>query len=246
MAAMNGHKAVARYLVENGADVNRKEEGDYGNALQAASYQGSENIVRFLVEKGAVSTFKEERLKVHSRRHHTTARRISSDCLSRKAPMSTFKEERNGSIEQQLIQAIGAEITKKELKATNPLTKIKDNKTDIKALGTRAAQSKVTQNVQKHQPKMNTTKLITASKNDWFETTKIEESLLMKDENKNRTPTSAEMEIDEQNITVNPTPLTLEGPLTADNETVLANIEEVRKVQEQNTNLRRDNNKTAA
>lgn len=93
MAAMNGHKAVARYLVENGADVNRKEEGDYGNALQAASYQGSENIVRFLVEKGAVSTFKEERLKVHSRRHHTTARRISSDCLSRKAPMSTFKEE---------------------------------------------------------------------------------------------------------------------------------------------------------
>ncbi|KAF5342987.1 hypothetical protein D9758_013664 [Tetrapyrgos nigripes] len=39
-------------LVEEGANVNA-QGGEYGNALQAASYQGSKEIVKLLVEKGA-------------------------------------------------------------------------------------------------------------------------------------------------------------------------------------------------
>ena len=43
---------VAQLLLENDADVNARG-GKYGNALQAASYQGSEAIVQLLIENGA-------------------------------------------------------------------------------------------------------------------------------------------------------------------------------------------------
>jgi hypothetical protein len=42
----------ARQLVEQGAEVNA-QGGYYGNALQAASYQGHDQIVLRLLEKGA-------------------------------------------------------------------------------------------------------------------------------------------------------------------------------------------------
>ena len=41
-----------KMLLENGAEVNA-EGGEYGNALQAASYGGNEAIVKLLLENGA-------------------------------------------------------------------------------------------------------------------------------------------------------------------------------------------------
>jgi ankyrin repeat protein len=51
IAGIDGHKAVVRYLVEHGADVNA-HGGQYGNPLQAAATYNAE-IVRYLVEHGA-------------------------------------------------------------------------------------------------------------------------------------------------------------------------------------------------
>ncbi|OCK74175.1 ankyrin, partial [Lepidopterella palustris CBS 459.81] len=50
--AAEGHEAVAKLLVDKGADVNA-QGGEYGNALYAASAGGHEAIVKLLVEKGA-------------------------------------------------------------------------------------------------------------------------------------------------------------------------------------------------
>jgi ankyrin repeat protein len=41
-----------RLLLEKRADVNA-QGGEYGNALQAASYQGDKAVVRLLLDKGA-------------------------------------------------------------------------------------------------------------------------------------------------------------------------------------------------
>jgi ankyrin repeat protein len=49
---MEGHEAIAKLLIEKGADVNA-QGGFYGNALQAASYEGHEAIAKLLIEKGA-------------------------------------------------------------------------------------------------------------------------------------------------------------------------------------------------
>ena len=51
-ASLFGLRRVVELLVEKGADVNA-QGGDYGNALQAASYRGHEAIVRLLVDNGA-------------------------------------------------------------------------------------------------------------------------------------------------------------------------------------------------
>ena len=48
----DGHEAVVRLLLEKGADVNA-QGGQYGNALQAASYRGHEAVVRLLLKSGA-------------------------------------------------------------------------------------------------------------------------------------------------------------------------------------------------
>ena len=52
VASSNGHEAIAKILIENGADVNA-QGGHYGNALQAASSEGYEAIAKLLIENGA-------------------------------------------------------------------------------------------------------------------------------------------------------------------------------------------------
>ncbi|KAF2632955.1 purine and uridine phosphorylase, partial [Macroventuria anomochaeta] len=52
VACYFGHLAVAKKLLEKGADINA-QGGWYGNALQAASYEGHEQIAMLLLEKGA-------------------------------------------------------------------------------------------------------------------------------------------------------------------------------------------------
>ena len=52
LAAENGHEKVVELLLGNGADVNA-QGGDFGNALQAASYGGHEKVVELLLGKGA-------------------------------------------------------------------------------------------------------------------------------------------------------------------------------------------------
>jgi ankyrin repeat protein len=43
---------IVKVLLEKGAEVNA-QGGEYGNALQAASFGGHEAIVKVLLEKGA-------------------------------------------------------------------------------------------------------------------------------------------------------------------------------------------------
>ena len=50
-AAESGHEDVVRFLVESGADVNRKYQNIY-SPLHGAALSGNADIVRFLLEKG--------------------------------------------------------------------------------------------------------------------------------------------------------------------------------------------------
>ena len=52
-AALNGHEAVVRLLVEKGAAVDTQENSSGQTPLLAAASNGHEAIVRLLVEKGA-------------------------------------------------------------------------------------------------------------------------------------------------------------------------------------------------
>ena len=49
---INSHQKVIKLLLERGADENA-QGGKYGNALQAASFQGQEMIVQLLLVSGA-------------------------------------------------------------------------------------------------------------------------------------------------------------------------------------------------
>ena len=51
-ASFGGHEAIAKVLIENGADVNA-QGGHYGNALHTASYRGYVAIEKLLIENGA-------------------------------------------------------------------------------------------------------------------------------------------------------------------------------------------------
>jgi hypothetical protein len=51
-AAVLGFGTVTRLLLDAGAEVNA-QGGDYGNALQAASFRGHEAVVKLLLDKGA-------------------------------------------------------------------------------------------------------------------------------------------------------------------------------------------------
>ena len=52
ITSFRGHGAIAKLLIDKGADVNA-QGGYYGNALQAASDGGHEVIAKLLMEKGA-------------------------------------------------------------------------------------------------------------------------------------------------------------------------------------------------
>ena len=52
ISALNGWKGIVRVLLDAGAEVNA-QGGQYGNALQAASYQGSRETVQLLLNAGA-------------------------------------------------------------------------------------------------------------------------------------------------------------------------------------------------
>ncbi len=49
---IGGQQAITELLIANGANVNA-EGGQYGNALQAASYQGHQAIAELLIAMGA-------------------------------------------------------------------------------------------------------------------------------------------------------------------------------------------------
>lgn len=53
VAASRCHMNVVQMLVDRGADVNHKRGGQCGNALEAASRQGSEELIRLLLANGA-------------------------------------------------------------------------------------------------------------------------------------------------------------------------------------------------
>ena len=52
-AALKGHHAIVRTLLDHGAGVNACE-GEYGSAIQAAAYGCHEDVVRLLLENEAV------------------------------------------------------------------------------------------------------------------------------------------------------------------------------------------------
>lgn len=52
-ASLRGHTAIVRLLIQHGADVNMKGDGEYCNALQAAVAHGNEAIVQMLLQEGA-------------------------------------------------------------------------------------------------------------------------------------------------------------------------------------------------
>ena len=52
IAAEEGHDQLIRLLLDQGADVNA-QGGEFGNALQAASYRGHGQVVQMLLDKGA-------------------------------------------------------------------------------------------------------------------------------------------------------------------------------------------------
>jgi ankyrin repeat protein len=54
VAALNGHEAVARALLEAGADMNKMDD-DYGaTLLSIAAQQGHKAVVKILGDAGAV------------------------------------------------------------------------------------------------------------------------------------------------------------------------------------------------
>jgi ankyrin repeat protein len=52
-SSLLGFVYVMEWLLDRGADVNAKGEHYYGNALQAASYEGQKAVVRLLLDRGA-------------------------------------------------------------------------------------------------------------------------------------------------------------------------------------------------
>lgn len=62
-----GYEKAVHKMQDQGVDVNA-EGGEYGTALQAASFRGYEKVVQMLLDRGAdANTF----MAMHSRLHHT-------------------------------------------------------------------------------------------------------------------------------------------------------------------------------
>jgi ankyrin repeat protein len=49
-----GHEAIVKLLLDKGANVNA-QGGNFGSALQAASFEGHEAEVKLLLDRGAVA-----------------------------------------------------------------------------------------------------------------------------------------------------------------------------------------------
>lgn len=53
LAAMNGHVAAVKLLLEKGADINAQIETNRNTALTLACFQGRNEVVKLLLEYGA-------------------------------------------------------------------------------------------------------------------------------------------------------------------------------------------------
>lgn len=62
LAAMNGHAAATKILLERGSDINSHIETNRNTALTLACFQGRADVVRLLLEYNANV---EHRAKVH-------------------------------------------------------------------------------------------------------------------------------------------------------------------------------------
>lgn len=60
LAVWNGHFAAVKWLLENGAVINR--DGDYWGALHYAVFNGHDDIALFLLERGANVNARSQRL----------------------------------------------------------------------------------------------------------------------------------------------------------------------------------------
>ena len=56
-AAAEGHKEIARLLLDKGAGIN-SQGGDFGNALQAVAYGGNQEIIMLLQRNSTITSTK--------------------------------------------------------------------------------------------------------------------------------------------------------------------------------------------
>ncbi|KAI5799700.1 hypothetical protein FPQ18DRAFT_385298 [Pyronema domesticum] len=134
--------------------------------------------------------------------------------------------------ERQLLEAIGAidpTNGKKDQKAQNPLNKNKESRQDSNTtLGAKAANTKITKPGTQRQMKSNSNQLASASKEDWYGTTNIEESLIIESAYKPPNPQNA----NEGNILA----AILANTLATNSRLDILQLE-VQKLQEQNPHL---------
>ena len=73
-SSLTGMQEVLDCLLKRGENANM-EGGRFGNALQAASYEGYEGIVKLLLKNGAAEVQMEENMGMHFRQRHTEMKR---------------------------------------------------------------------------------------------------------------------------------------------------------------------------
>ena len=78
-ASYGGHEAIAKLLIEKGADVNA-QRGEYAYVLHATSYEGHEVIAKHLIQKEQTYMHKEDSMEMHSRHHQVEAMQQFHSC----------------------------------------------------------------------------------------------------------------------------------------------------------------------